>query len=90
MRNTFKFMIIGAVAGLALAEPAVAQSFNPNDGSGTTPPFAYAPDTGTHYQRFQNASSEAYAQMPERGVVTPGTSNGSVGYERLLATLGTR
>lgn len=88
MRNTLKFMIIGAVAGLALAEPAVAQSFNPNDGSGTTPPFAYAPDTGTRYQSFQNAGGEAYAQVPERGA--HGTSNGSVGYERLLATHGTR
>jgi hypothetical protein len=89
MSNTFKFMIIGAVAGLALAGPAVAQSFNPNDGSGTTSSFAYAPDTRTHYQSVQNAGGEAYAQVPERGPMARGTSTGS-GYEGLLDTQGTR
>jgi len=90
MRNALKFMIIGSVAGLALAGPAFAQSFNPADGTGNTLPFAYAPVAGTHESRdFRLAARQAYAEAPSTFTLRE-TGNGSPGYERLLQTFGTR
>ena len=91
MRNALKLMIIDSVAGLALAGPAFAQTFNPADGAANAAPFEYAPAGGTQYRDFRHAGRDAYAQAPERGFVTqPAAGNGSLGYESLLAEPGTR
>jgi hypothetical protein len=91
MRNVLKLMIVGSVAGLALAGPASAQTFNPADGSANAAPFEYAPADGGQYQSVRHAGREAYAQAPERGFVAqPAPGNGSPGYEMLLEEPGTR
>ena len=83
MRNALKLLVIGAVAGLALAEPALAQSFNPDFGTANTLPLAYAPQSGT---QAQDAGRDAFAQAPERGIAQHGISGTSAGYDALLAT----
>lgn len=85
MRNALKIMIVGAVAGLALAEPALAQSFNPDYGTANTLPRAYAPQAGTQYRAVRDAGHDAFAQAPERSFA-PEAGNASAGYETLLAT----
>jgi hypothetical protein len=91
MRNALKLMIIGSVAGLTLAGPAFAQTYNPADGSANAAPFEYAPAEAPQYQAFRHAGREAYAQAPERGFVSqPAAGNDSPGYESLLDTQGTR
>jgi hypothetical protein len=38
-----KFAIIAAIAAVSIASPALAQSFNPRDGTGNMMPFSYGP-----------------------------------------------
>lgn len=87
MRNALKLLIVGSVAGLALGEPAFAQSFNPDFGTANTLPLAYAPQSGGQYQATPDAGRNAFAQAPERGIAAQDDAgNASVGYEKLLAT----
>jgi hypothetical protein len=43
MINKSKFIMIAAVMTIAVASPALAQSFSPGDGTGNVLPFAYGP-----------------------------------------------
>lgn len=87
MRNALKLLIVGAVAGLAMAEPALAQSFSPDFGTANTLPLAYAPHAVTPDQSARSAGRNAFAQEPERGVtVQRGVSGTAAGYDALVAT----
>ena len=86
MRNVLKLAIIASVAGLALAEPALAQSFNPDFGTANTLALSYA-SHGTQGQQAQYDGRDAFAQAPDQGIsVQRATGNGSAGYEALVAT----
>lgn len=41
MINKSKLLVIATVAAMSMASPALAQSFNPRDGSGNVMPFSY-------------------------------------------------
>ena len=86
MRTALKLMIIGSVAGLALAGPAFAQSFNPGYGTGNALPYAYAPHDGSRFQAIDSVGGNAYAQAPERGVTVQRATGDAGGYEALLDT----
>jgi hypothetical protein len=86
MRNVLKCALIASVAGLALAEPALAQSFNPEFGTANTLALTVAA-RDTQSQAAQYDGRDAFARAPERGISAQrDTGTPSVGYETLLAT----
>jgi hypothetical protein len=45
MTTISKFAVIAAIAAAGIASPALAQSFDPEAGSGNVVPFSYAPSS---------------------------------------------
>ena len=43
MTTISRLALIAAIAGAGIASPALAQSFDPEAGSGNVAPFSYAP-----------------------------------------------
>jgi hypothetical protein len=91
-----KFAIIAAIAAVSIASPALAQSFNPRDGTGNMLPFSYGPGGARNYMGSPAGAPAAVAQRDQSGLhsfamvprdvpatasVNPGaTGGGSEGY----------
>jgi hypothetical protein len=100
MTTISKLALIAAIAAAGIASPALAQSFDPEAGSGNVAPFSYAPiasqfDTvgvrrGNQGKIAKRANGlHAFAMVP-RGAVGGNandpavTGGGSVGYNEML------
>jgi hypothetical protein len=100
MTTISKFALIAAIAGAGIASPALAQSFDPEAGSGNVAPFSYAPiatQNATVAVRRGNQGKiaarrnglHAFAMVP-RGAADGNandpalTGGGSAGYNEML------
>ena len=100
MTTISKLALIAAIAAAGIASPALAQSFDPEAGSGNVVPFGYAPsaaqnDAVTVRQPSQGKIAahlnglHAFAMVP-RGPAGSGTNDpsltggGSAGYNEML------
>ena len=94
MTSISKLAVIAALAATAVASPALAQSFDPELGTGNSLPFSFAPTTSqkatmaaprTHSKvAVQQSGANAFAMVP-RGAFDPAlTGGGSVGYNESL------
>jgi hypothetical protein len=72
MINMSKLALIGAVAAVSIASPALAQSFNPRDGTGNVMPLQYQ---GTDGGRTAWAMNHPSVQVAAR---KSAPANGSV------------
>jgi hypothetical protein len=100
MTTISKLALIAAIAAASFASPALAQSFDPEAGSGNVAPFSYAPITAQNdavaaRQRSQGKIAaranglHAFAMVP-RGTADGNandpalTGGGSAGYNQML------
>jgi hypothetical protein len=100
MTTISKLALIAAIAGAGIASPALAQSFDPEAGSGNVAPFSYAPiaaqsNTAAVRQKSQGKVAarrnglHAFAMVP-RGAADGNANNpaltggGSAGYNEML------
>src|ERR1700724_1002052 len=65
MIKTSKLALIGVLAAMSIASPALAQSFNKGDGTGNNMPFAYGP----------NGTKPSWTVAPENEQVAGRQSN---------------
>ena len=93
-----KFTLIAAIAAMGIASPALAQSLNPEAGSGNVAGFGYAPTQADEYAFPQSSRAKtaarqnglrAFARVP--GTSSNSRSNdpaisggGSAGYNQML------
>lgn len=75
-----KFAMIAAVAAI-IATPALAQSFDPESGTGNVLPFSYAPDAVQNSKVAVRQASHSKIAARQSGLhafaMVPGTSSGS-------------
>ena len=100
MTTISKLVLIAAIAGAGIASPALAQSFDPEAGSGNVAPFSYAPIPTPSDTFFARQGSQgriaarrnglhAFAMVP-RGAAGGNANNptltggGSAGYNEML------
>ena len=100
MTTISKLALIAAIAAAGIASPALAQSFDPEAGSGNVVPFSYAPiatqhDTAAARQNSQSKIAarrnglHAFAMVP-RGAAQGNandpalTGGASAGYNEML------
>jgi hypothetical protein len=95
-----KFALIAAIAAAGIASPALAQSFDPEAGSGNVAGFSYAPTPAQNDEYIVPRSSHAKTAARQNGLhafaSVPGTSSnsgsndpavtggGSAGYNQML------
>jgi hypothetical protein len=95
-----KFALITAIAAAGIASPALAQSFDPEAGSGNVAGFSYAPTPAQNDEFAARQSSHARTAARRNGLHAfarvPGTSSnsgpndpaftggGSAGYNQML------
>ena len=95
-----KFALITAIAAAGIASPALAQSFDPEAGSGNVAGFSYAPTPAPNDEFAVRQSSHAKTAARQNGLhafaSVPGTSwnsgsndpavtgGGSAGYNQML------
>jgi hypothetical protein len=95
-----KFALIAAIAAAGIASPALAQSFDPEAGSGNVAGFGYAPTPAQNDEYAVPQSSHAKTAARQNGLRAfarvPGTSTnsgsndpavtggGSSGYNQML------
>ena len=95
-----KFALIAAIAAAGIASPALAQSFNPEAGSGNVAGFGYAsapaqadeyavPQTSHAKTAARQGGLHAFASVPgpssDSGSNDPAfTGGGSAGYNQML------
>jgi hypothetical protein len=95
-----KFALITAIAAAGIASPALAQSFDPEAGSGNVAGFSYAPTPAQNDEFAARQSSHARTAARQNGLHAfarvPGTSSnsgsndpaftggGSAGYNQML------
>jgi hypothetical protein len=95
-----KFALITAIAAAGIASPALAQSFDPEAGSGNVAGFSYAPTPAQDDEFAARQSSHARTAARQNGLHAfarvPGTSSnsgsndpaftggGSAGYNQML------
>jgi hypothetical protein len=100
MTTISKFVLIAAIAAAGIASPALAQSFDPEAGSGNVVPFSYAPiatqnDTAAVRQQSQGKIAarlnglHAFAMVPRDAAGGNAndpalTGGGSAGYNEML------
>jgi hypothetical protein len=100
MMTISKFALITAIAAAGIASPALAQSFDPEAGSGNVAGFSYAPTPAQNDEFAARQSSHARTAARQNGLHAfarvPGTSSnsgsndpafiggGSVGYNQML------
>jgi hypothetical protein len=99
MTTISKFVLIAAIAAAGIASPALAQSFDPEAGSGNVGPFSYAPiatqnDTAVVRQQSQGKIAarlnglHAFAMVPRDAAGNANdpalTGGGSAGYNEML------
>ena len=100
MTTISKLALIAAIAAAGIASPALAQSFDPEAGSGNVMPFSYAPiatqhDTAAVRQNSQGKIAarrnglHAFAMVPRGGANGNAndpalTGGGSAGYNEML------
>jgi hypothetical protein len=94
MINKSKLALIAAIAAVSIASPALAQSFNPRDGTANVLPFSYGPGgtrvaVGSAAPRLYRSGEHAFAMVPRdppaRSAINSGaTGGGSSGYNELL------
>jgi hypothetical protein len=86
MTNKSKLIIIAAIASLGIASPAIAQSFDPDAGTGNVLAFGYtSPASGHRSIAVRRSGLEAYAMVPrtqsDPSIDNPAlTGGGSPGY----------
>jgi hypothetical protein len=100
MTTISRLALIAAIAGAGIASPALAQSFDPEAGSGNVAPFSYAPIPTASDTFFARQASQgkiaarrnglhAFAMVP-RGAAGGNangpalTGGGSAGYNEML------
>jgi hypothetical protein len=95
-----KFTLIAAIAAAGIASPALAQSFDPEAGSGNVAGFSYGPTPAQNDEYAVPQSSHAKTAARQNGLRAfarvPGTSSnsgsnnpaftggGSAGYNQML------
>jgi hypothetical protein len=95
-----KFALITAIAAAGIASPALAQSFDPEAGSGNVAGFSYAPTPAQNDEFAARQSGHARTAARQNGLHAfarvPGTSSnsgsndpaftggGSAGYNQML------
>jgi hypothetical protein len=94
-----KFTLIAAIAAVGIASPALAQSLNPEAGSGNVAGFSYGPTPSQNDEYVVPQSSHAKTAARQNGLhafaSVPGNSNsgstdpaftggGSAGYNQML------
>jgi hypothetical protein len=95
-----RITLIAAIAAVGIASPALAQSFDPEAGSGNVAGFSYAPTSGQNDEFAVPQSSHAKTVARQNGLRAfarvPGTSSnsgstdpastggGSAGYNQML------
>jgi hypothetical protein len=93
-----KFALIAAIASAGIASPALAQSFDPEAGSGNVAGSGYAPTQADEYAFAQSSRAKtaarqtglrAFARVPgtssNSGSNDPAfTGGGSAGYNQML------
>jgi|SRR5579862_1007486 len=100
MRIISKFALIAAIAAAGIASPALAQSFDPEVGSGNVVGFSYAPRSAQNDGFAVRQSSHANTAVRQNGLhafaSVPGTfsnsssndpaltGGGSAGYNQML------
>jgi hypothetical protein len=100
MTTVSRLALIAAIAAAGIASPALAQSFDPEAGSGNVAPFSYAPNpapSDTFFARqgrrgkiaARRSGLHAFAMVP-RGAADGNandpalTGGGSAGYNEML------
>jgi hypothetical protein len=100
MTTIAKLALIAAIAAAGIASPALAQSFDPEAGSGNVTPFSYAPIAAQSHTAAVRQKSQgkiaarqnglhAFAMVP-RGAADGNANNpaltggGSAGYNEML------
>src|ERR1700682_944559 len=80
-----KFTLIAALAAAGIASPALAQSFDPEAGSGNVAGFSYAPTPAQNDQYVVGQSSRARTATRQNGLhafaSVPGASSNSGSYD---------
>lgn len=91
MTTKSKLALIAAIAAVSFASPVLAQSFDPEFGSGNVLPFAYEQTTSQHQQNAVRPSGlYDFAMVPRAPQVKSNpndpafTGGGSLGYNELL------
>ena len=100
MTTISRIVLIAAVAAVGIASPALAQSFDPEAGSGNVLGFSYAPSAVQNDEFAVRQSSHAKTAARQNGLRAfarvPGTSSnsgsnnpaftggGSAGYNQML------